>query len=90
MAARIDRDLMLDGSTAVQGEVLESIPPRRLVITWHPLYWPELAQEPPSRVTFEIEPSGDVCRLRLLTTTLILTARSMPKSEVDGVRSSVA
>jgi uncharacterized protein YndB with AHSA1/START domain/DNA-binding transcriptional ArsR family regulator len=36
--------------------VIESEPPRRLVHTWRALYDPELAAEPPSRVSWEIEP----------------------------------
>jgi uncharacterized protein YndB with AHSA1/START domain len=56
---------MADGTGAVEGEVLESDPPRKLVITWRPLYSPELAEEPPSRVRFEIESMGEVCRLSI-------------------------
>ncbi len=40
----------------VDGEVLESDPPRRLVHTWRALYDPETAVEPHSRVSWEIEP----------------------------------
>jgi uncharacterized protein YndB with AHSA1/START domain len=40
---------------ATQGEVLEADPPRRLSHTWTSLYDPEMAQEEPSRVTWEIE-----------------------------------
>ena len=36
--------------------VLEFDPPRRLVHGWDSLYDPELAEEPTSRVTWEIEP----------------------------------
>ena len=36
--------------------VLDADPPRRLVITYRGLYNPELAAEPPSRVTWQIEP----------------------------------
>jgi uncharacterized protein YndB with AHSA1/START domain/DNA-binding transcriptional ArsR family regulator len=39
--------------------ILESDPPRRLVQTWRALYDPELAEEPPSRVTWEIEPQAE-------------------------------
>jgi uncharacterized protein YndB with AHSA1/START domain len=38
----------------VDGEVLEVDPPRKLVQTWHAL-WPELVDEAPTRVTWEIE-----------------------------------
>jgi uncharacterized protein YndB with AHSA1/START domain len=39
----------------VDGEVLESDPPRRLATTWRALYDPETADEPHSRVSWEIE-----------------------------------
>jgi uncharacterized protein YndB with AHSA1/START domain/DNA-binding transcriptional ArsR family regulator len=51
-------------SVMVEGKVLEAEPPRRLVHTWRILYDPELAADPPSRVTWEIEPmQGGVCKL---------------------------
>jgi uncharacterized protein YndB with AHSA1/START domain len=39
--------------------VLESDPPRRLVHTWRSLYDDELAEEPESRVTWEVEAAGE-------------------------------
>ncbi len=36
--------------------VLESDPPQRLVVTWRSLYNPDHADEPASRVTWQIEP----------------------------------
>ncbi|TCO58300.1 SRPBCC domain-containing protein [Actinocrispum wychmicini] len=39
--------------------VLDAEPPHRLVITYRALYDPELAAEPPSRVTWLIEPGED-------------------------------
>jgi len=45
-------------------KVLESDRPRRFAHTWRSLYNPELAAEPPSRVTWEIEPQPDgICKL---------------------------
>src|SRR5438132_1544559 len=41
--------------------------PRRLVHEWRSLYDPELAQEEPSQVTWEIEPQdGGYCKLTLV------------------------
>jgi uncharacterized protein YndB with AHSA1/START domain len=50
----------------IEGEVLEADPPRRLVTTFHMLMDPEIASEPFTRVTHEIEegPHG-VCSLTL-------------------------
>ena len=43
----------------IEGEVLESDPPRTLKHTWRALYDPETAAEPFSRVTWEIEAAGE-------------------------------
>jgi uncharacterized protein YndB with AHSA1/START domain len=48
----------------IDGEVLEADPPRRLVQTWHAMFSPEMAAEPPTRLTWEIEPAfGETCKL---------------------------
>ena len=53
-----------DGSIWGDGPVLEFDPPRRLVHQWRSLYDDDLAQEQPSRVTWEIEPQdGGYCKL---------------------------
>jgi uncharacterized protein YndB with AHSA1/START domain len=53
--------------TLVDGEVLESNPPRMLKHTWRALYDPETASEPFSRVTWEIEPQeGGVTKLTVV------------------------
>jgi uncharacterized protein YndB with AHSA1/START domain len=44
-----------DGSLWGDSEILEKDPPHRLVHGWKGLYDPELADEEPSRVTWEIE-----------------------------------
>jgi uncharacterized protein YndB with AHSA1/START domain/DNA-binding transcriptional ArsR family regulator len=51
-----------NGSRDVEGTVVESDPPKRLVITWHILYDQELSKEQ-SRVTYFIERRGEVCKL---------------------------
>jgi uncharacterized protein YndB with AHSA1/START domain len=46
----------------LKGRVIESSPPRRLVLTW--AYPDDTApEEKHSRVTFDLEPAGDVVRL---------------------------
>ena len=46
-----------------EGEVLDADPPRRLVHTMLAHFSPEAEAEGTSRVTWEIEPVGDSCRL---------------------------
>ncbi len=53
-----------DGSNWGDSPTFEYDPPRRLVHGWRSLYDPELAEEEPSRVTWEIEPQdGGYCLL---------------------------
>lgn len=53
-----------EGDTWADENVIEYDPPRRLVHGWRSLYSEELAAEPASRVTWEIEPHDDaVCLL---------------------------
>jgi uncharacterized protein YndB with AHSA1/START domain len=48
----------------IEGEVIESDPPRKLVQTWHPIWDPEIAADAPSRLTWEIaEDDGGVSTL---------------------------
>jgi uncharacterized protein YndB with AHSA1/START domain/DNA-binding transcriptional ArsR family regulator len=51
-----------NGSRDVEGTVIESDPPKRLVLTWRVLYDKDLSNEL-SRVTYLIENRGEVCRL---------------------------
>jgi uncharacterized protein YndB with AHSA1/START domain len=51
------------GALLGDGEVLEVDPPRRLVHTMTALWSEDVKSEGPSRVTWEIEPVGDSCRL---------------------------
>jgi uncharacterized protein YndB with AHSA1/START domain len=57
---------MDNGHKAVEGEILESEPYRRLSYTWGVRYNDEMAKEPPSRVSWEIEAHGEMCRLTLV------------------------
>jgi uncharacterized protein YndB with AHSA1/START domain len=54
------------GGTMIQGTVLESDPPRRLVMTFEPVWLFPDGHAPASKVTYEIEPSGELCRLTLI------------------------
>jgi uncharacterized protein YndB with AHSA1/START domain/DNA-binding transcriptional ArsR family regulator len=56
----------IDGELAVDGEVVEADPPKRLVQTWRFTRNPIYKEDPPSRVTWEIEPVGDACKLTLV------------------------
>lgn len=52
-------DQMLEGGAPelmVEGEILEAETPRRLVQTWHALFDADLTAEPPTRLTYELEP----------------------------------
>jgi len=62
--------------------ILEYDPPRRLVHTWRSLYDPEMAAEPESRVTWEIEaqPAG-IAKLTLIHDRL----ESSPKTAASVV-----
>jgi uncharacterized protein YndB with AHSA1/START domain len=60
---------------AIDGQVIESDPPRKLVLTWRMVMDPEIAAEGFTRLTYEIEPSKDgVTKL-----TLIHDLRGAPK-----------
>ena len=55
-----------DGSVALgEGKILEVDPPRRLVQSMVALWSDEVKSEGTSRITWEIEPVGDSCRLRV-------------------------
>jgi uncharacterized protein YndB with AHSA1/START domain len=47
----------------IEGENLEIDPPRRLVQSYHAVWGEDVAAEGTSRVSWEIEPVGDSCRL---------------------------
>jgi uncharacterized protein YndB with AHSA1/START domain len=50
----------------LEGENLEVDPPRRLVQTFRALWSEDVKREGTSRVTWEIEPVGDSCRLTVI------------------------
>jgi uncharacterized protein YndB with AHSA1/START domain len=54
-----------DGSHALEGKVVVCDPPRKLVHTFIYQEPNPADQDPPSMVTWEIEPMGEVCKLTL-------------------------
>jgi uncharacterized protein YndB with AHSA1/START domain len=50
------RAMIPDGRVADSGRIIESDPPRRLVLTWENQFLPELKAEGHSKLTYEIEP----------------------------------
>jgi uncharacterized protein YndB with AHSA1/START domain len=63
--------------TVVEGEILESDPPRLLRHSWRALYDAEQAEEPHSRVTWEIEPQrGGVTKLTVTHDQLEASAKT--------------
>lgn len=57
----------VDGTAHIVGELIEVDPPRRLVMTFRAIWDEAVAADPPTRTTFEIEPTGpDVCRLTVV------------------------
>lgn len=66
-----------DGSVAADGEILELDPPRRLAMTFHALWDPEIATEAPLRQAWEIEPGDDgTCKLTVVTEGLVPGTKS--------------
>ncbi|MGH8324788.1 MAG: SRPBCC domain-containing protein, partial [Steroidobacteraceae bacterium] len=54
-----------DGQILDAGEIIEAVPPRRLVIRWQNQFRPELKAEGESRCTMELEPSGTAVKLSI-------------------------
>lgn len=57
-----------DGRIFDNGEIVESEPPKRLVIRWQHQITPELKAEGESRCTMELESSGDAVKLSITHT----------------------
>lgn len=57
-----------DGTLTDSGEIVESDPPRRLVIRWLHESRPELKAEGESRCTMELEPTGTAVKLSITHT----------------------
>ncbi len=55
-----------DGTLIDSGEIVEIDPPKRLVVTWRNDYKPEMKAEGDSRMTYELEPKGEMVKLSVL------------------------
>ncbi len=55
-----------DGRVGDSGEVIEIEPERRLVLSWRNEFKPELRDEAPTRLTYELEPQGDAVKLTVI------------------------
>lgn len=62
------RNVSPDGQVLDAGEIVESAPPRRLVIRWQHQNKPELKAEGASLCTIEMEPSGTAIKLSITHT----------------------
>jgi uncharacterized protein YndB with AHSA1/START domain len=63
---------------AADREDVESDPPHRLVRMMHPKWNPEVEAAGPTRITYEIEPVGDSCRL-------LVTHDQIPEEASDEI-----
>lgn len=55
-----------DGTVTDTGEILEIEPQKRLVLKWRNEFMPELKAEGFSRMTYELEPKGDMVKLTVV------------------------
>ncbi|HEY0534885.1 MAG TPA: SRPBCC family protein [Actinoplanes sp.] len=76
--------------TIIDGEVLESDPPRRLVQTWRMLMDPATAAEPFTRLTYEIEDSKTQRGICKLTVTHELVGAPATAAMVAGTEDGAA
>jgi uncharacterized protein YndB with AHSA1/START domain len=86
------RYVMDDGRPAIEGVIEEVKPNSRLAMTFRFLYDTELAEEPPSRVEWELTPAGNVTRLTLRHGDLIQSPLTWERTRmgwhvvVDGLK----
>jgi DNA-binding transcriptional ArsR family regulator/uncharacterized protein YndB with AHSA1/START domain len=56
----------MDPESFATGETIEEEPPRRLVQTMKARWSPEVEKYPPTTITYEINPRGDLCQLLVI------------------------
>jgi uncharacterized protein YndB with AHSA1/START domain len=74
-----------DGSVAADGEVLDFDPPRRLAMTFHARWDPDIEAEGPVRQVWEIEPSGDSGSKLTVTTSGLRPGTQMAEDFSGGM-----
>src|SRR5262245_51988621 len=72
-----------DGNLMDSGELLESVSPKRLVMSWRSEWKPEFKAEGHSRLVYEIEPMGAAAKLTL-THSMERPASSFIEAVSDG------
>jgi uncharacterized protein YndB with AHSA1/START domain len=60
------RLMIPDGRVGDSGEIVEIEPERRLVLSWRNEFKAELKDEPPSRLTYELEQQGETVKLTVI------------------------
>jgi uncharacterized protein YndB with AHSA1/START domain len=71
----------------IEGEVIESDPPHRLVQTWHAMFGDAMSAEPATRLTWEITEAGDgVSKLTVVhdATDAPITARTTSGEDAEA------
>ena len=81
LEARLQARVRDHGEVNLDCKILEVEPEKKLVHSFSAIYDPELAAEPPTRVTWEIEQMGEACRLR--------SPRRIPERDQDLPRGRV-
>jgi uncharacterized protein YndB with AHSA1/START domain len=75
-----------DGSIAADGSVLEIEPGRRVVMSFHPRWDPEIEADGPVRMTWAIEPGeGDGAPTRLVVTSALVPGSRTEREFSGGV-----
>ena len=68
--SRIDY-LYPDGKVAAEGTILEADPPRKVTMTFHAVWDDQVKADPPVRMTWEVEPAGEMCKLTVVTDDIV-------------------
>ena len=74
-----------DGSTAADGSVVEIDPGRRVVMSFHPRWDPEIEAEGPVRMTWSVEPGEDGGPTRLTVTSALIPGSHTEDEFSDGI-----